>query len=271
MTILYYTTLSLFRINNHPATKTAFVVFAALNAVYVTFWDLVNDWSLCQPNASARFLRDTRGFKNWWYYVAMVIDPIFRFNWIFYAIYTHNAGHASLVSFLIAFSEVTRRGIWTLFRVENEHCTNVGHYRAYRDIALPYKLEDSSTEDVDTAVRGGEEPAANKSRRDQNGVGKPTSPARSGQRSNLQSVVPDIATGTGSMAQQSAPVPGQLKRRRSGTWTQMLAEGHTKDFVKKRPDAGSHVDLELGRKYLDSDDESDSDNSPRPDERNSAD
>ena len=76
------------------------------------------------PYAKHRFLRSTLGFKYaWWYYAAMTIDPIIRFNWIFYAIYAHDAQHSSLVSFFVAFSEVLRRGMWTLFRVENEHCT----------------------------------------------------------------------------------------------------------------------------------------------------
>lgn len=30
--------------------------------------------------------------------------------------------------------------MWTLFRVENEHCTNVGRFRASRDIPLPYEF-----------------------------------------------------------------------------------------------------------------------------------
>lgn len=76
------------------------------------------------PYAKHRFLRTTLGFKyTWWYYLAIFIDPIIRFNWIFYAIYGQEAQHSSLVSFFVAFTEVLRRGMWTLFRVENEHCT----------------------------------------------------------------------------------------------------------------------------------------------------
>lgn len=76
------------------------------------------------PYAKHPFLRSTLAFKYaWWYYAAILIDPILRFNWIFYAIYANNTQHSSLVSFFVAFSEVLRRGMWTLFRVENEHCT----------------------------------------------------------------------------------------------------------------------------------------------------
>jgi len=80
------------------------------------------DWSLGDP--TNKFLRSTLGYKRkWMYYAAIVIDPILRFNWIFYAIFPIELQHSAVLSFLIAFSEVCRRGMWTLFRVENEHCT----------------------------------------------------------------------------------------------------------------------------------------------------
>ena len=74
----------------------------------------------------------------------MILDPILRFNWIFYAIYGQDIQHSALLSFFISFTEVCRRGIWTLFRVENEHCTNVGRFRASRDVPLPYDLPSPS-------------------------------------------------------------------------------------------------------------------------------
>ncbi|KAI1470022.1 EXS-domain-containing protein [Daldinia caldariorum] len=99
------------------------------------------DFSFFQPDTRHRFLRDILGFKRrWLYYVIMVIDPILRFGWIFYAIFTHNKQHSTIVSFLVALAEVTRRGMWALFRVENEHCGNVAQYKASRDVPLPYPL-----------------------------------------------------------------------------------------------------------------------------------
>jgi phage gpG-like protein len=100
------------------------------------------DWSLLDPFASKKFLRDHLALKPvWTYYAAMVIDPILRFNWIFYAIYTNDTEHSARLSFLIALSEILRRGVWVIFRVENEHCTNVGRGRASRDFPLPYHTE----------------------------------------------------------------------------------------------------------------------------------
>jgi hypothetical protein len=82
------------------------------------------DIGVCQPNARNPFLRQTLGYKGpWKYYCAMISDIIFRFSWVLYALPTHNLQHSSIVSFLIGFIEVTRRGMWMLFRVEVRLCT----------------------------------------------------------------------------------------------------------------------------------------------------
>ena len=71
----------------------------------------------------------------------MTIDPILRFNWVLYVIVVDELQHSALLSFFVSFSEILRRAMWTLFRVENEHCTNVVRFRASRDVPLPYELE----------------------------------------------------------------------------------------------------------------------------------
>lgn len=99
------------------------------------------DWSLGNPYAKHPLLREVLAFRQVWvYYVAMVLDVVVRFNWIFYAIFAHDLQHSAVLSFVISFSEICRRGIWTVFRVENEHCTNVLLFRASRDTPLPYDL-----------------------------------------------------------------------------------------------------------------------------------
>lgn len=117
------------------------------------------DFSLLQPHSHHPFLRDVTALKSRWpYYLIMTLDPILRFNWIFYALFTHDTQHSSIASFLIAFSEVTRRGMWTLLRVENEHCANVKQYKASRDVPLPYHL-DVDVDDTDplSSARGSSE------------------------------------------------------------------------------------------------------------------
>ena len=182
------------------------------------------DWSLLQPHAKTKLLRDVRAFKNpYWYYAAMIIDPILRFNWIFYSIYTQDVQHSSVVSFLVGLSEVTRRGIWTAFRVENEHSSNVARFKAFRDVPLPYDLEASSQESL-AAEEGTTETEAQTT-----GV---TSPALSRHRSRTGGALEAQETHTGSSIRRRPAAPTR-------TFTRILAEAHTQDFEKKRkPGAG---------------------------------
>ncbi|KAH6665725.1 signal transduction protein-like protein Syg1 [Halenospora varia] len=223
--IVYYVTLSLYRIDRTNSKLAIFITFAAVNAAYVSVWDLLMDWSVLQPQASKKWLRDVRGFKpTWWYYTAMFLDPIFRFNWIFYAIFTHNTQHSTLASFFVAFSEVTRRGIWTLFRVENEHCSNVARFKASRDVPLPYCIPTPSEEDFQryeaTAI--------------------PEQDAT--QATPTPSQFSRVRTRTSSML-EAGELPGSSSLRRrlapQRTFTSIVADAHTQDFEKKRkPGAG---------------------------------
>ncbi|KAJ5653311.1 SPXN-terminal [Penicillium lividum] len=139
--ILYYATLSMYRIDRHTRFQASFITFALLNSVYTSVWDLIMDWSLGNAYAKHPLLRETLAFRRVWvYYAAMVLDVIIRFNWIFYAIFVHDIQHSAVLSFVVSVSEVFRRGVWTIFRVENEHCTNVLLFRASRDTPLPYEI-----------------------------------------------------------------------------------------------------------------------------------
>ncbi|KAL1958649.1 hypothetical protein VTO42DRAFT_3992 [Malbranchea cinnamomea] len=143
--ILYAMTLSLYRIGRTDHYRAAFVVCACITAIYTSVWDLAMDWSLGNPHSKSPFLRDFLAFRRRWvYYMAIVIDPILRFSWILYILDTSETQHSALLSFVIALLEVCRRGMWSIFRVENEHCANVCRFRASRDIPLPYDLSASS-------------------------------------------------------------------------------------------------------------------------------
>ncbi|CAI7582775.1 unnamed protein product [Penicillium manginii] len=148
--VLYYATLSMYRIDRHTRFQASFITFALLNAVYTSVWDLIMDWSLGNPYAKNPLLREVIAFRRVWvYYAAMVLDVVIRFNWIFYAIWSHDIQHSAVLSFVVALSEICRRGVWSIFRVENEHCTNVLLFRASRDIPLPYEIPDIPTPGLD--------------------------------------------------------------------------------------------------------------------------
>ncbi|ERT01350.1 hypothetical protein HMPREF1624_02595 [Sporothrix schenckii ATCC 58251] len=143
MTILSYVMLSLYRIHESHTNLALFITFSTINSFYTSFWDLFMDFSLVQLESRHFMLRDILALKRRWiYYVIMVLDPLLRFSWIFYAIFTHDAQHNTICSFFVSFGEVARRGMWALIRVENEHCANVAQYKASRDVPLPYHLHE---------------------------------------------------------------------------------------------------------------------------------
>lgn len=187
MSIVAAVTLSLYRISPGAGTLGAFIAFSTINAIYccmsmfsspyfirfpflwgggvvlwssvilvltdTAIWDLFMDFSLLQPRSPAPLLRPITALKpHMIYYAIMTIDPILRFSWIAIAIFTHDKQHSTVVSFIVGLLEVTRRGLWALIRVENEHCANVGAYKASRDVPLPYvfeEVEDTPETDVD--------------------------------------------------------------------------------------------------------------------------
>ncbi|KAL0943389.1 SYG1-like protein [Colletotrichum truncatum] len=221
MSILAAMSLSIYRIDGTRGNLAMFITFSTINAVYTSIWDLFMDFSLMQPQY--HLLREITALKKRWpYYLVMVLDPILRFAWIFYAIFTHDAQHSTIVSFLVALAEVSRRGMWTLFRVENEHCANVKVYKASRDVPLPYRMEPlvSPSPTVSSAFK-------DTNITETNGTAQAVEAATSG-------------TTTAAAASQRAE-QGTVRRRRPSfaappqrSFSKILAEAHRQDFEKRR-------------------------------------
>ncbi|KAI9682550.1 MAG: hypothetical protein M1829_000343 [Trizodia sp. TS-e1964] len=292
MTILFYMTLSLYRIDPSDSLRALFITFATVNAIYCSVWDIAMDWSLGNPFAKNRFLRPVLGFKMpWIYYAATIIDPILRFNWILYAVFSHDLQHSALLSFFVSFSEILRRAMWTLFRVENEHCTNVGRFRASRDVPLPYELSPTpSSSDTESPHHKATESSSCTSPK------FPKSPIRakhapkpalatiagscSGSVPDTDHVTPkstsqtsaDSLRGTslrlrrshtdaaenGRATQRLEPEPGLLQRgiTRVGT---LMAAAHAEDFVRKKKSIGEDERRASNKGAVSSDDDDDDD------------
>lgn len=201
------------------------------------------DMSLLQPNSRHFLLRDILALKRRWvYYAAMAADPILRFAWIFYAIFTFDLQHSTIVSFLVAFAEVNRRGFWTLLRVENEHCANVAQYKASRDVPLPYRieplierlsLEQTPSGPFSTAEQAGVSPAAASGR--STGVDVTSAAARTPATPATvpEDGMPGPAAQDGTVRRRRADSLGGLAIRK------LMAEAHKQDFEKKRLPDGS--------------------------------
>lgn len=260
ITIMSGVALSLYRINGTKGNLASFVTFSIMNSIYTCVWDLLMDFSLLQQDARHPLLRDILALKRRWiYYIIMVADPLLRWSWIFYAIFTYDKQHSTFVSFLIALGEVTRRGMWALLRVENEHCANVAQYKASRDVPLPYRLDheplvagvstDSVTggaavrreEAVASAVHVGG-PARGTPR-----SGRDTAAAATG-ATGVAATTPETPSST-TTADESGAGGLRLRRGRSdvagggvagaspgagGTIRRIIAEAHKQDFEKRR-------------------------------------
>jgi hypothetical protein len=252
-TILYYMSLSLYRLDKTDHLRAFFILCGTINSIYCIIWDLVMDWSelnsvakpriltsipgLIDPTAKHRFLRENLAFNQvWMYYLAILIDPILRFNWIFYAIYANDVQHSAILSFLIALSEVFRRGMWTVFRVENEHCTNVGRFRASRDIPLPYHLESSQEASEERPQPGTSD------EEEQRHTVSPlvTVPSRTSGMDVSRTHTHASASSTVRRRKQNTPSPLIRGMNRVGT---ILHMAHSQDFERRRsPDEASTKD-----------------------------
>jgi hypothetical protein len=207
------------------------------------------DFSLLQPHSRHRLLRDVTSIQpRWLYYGIMIVDPLLRFAWIFYAIFTYDAQHSTIVSFMVAFAEATRRGMWTLFRVDNEHCANVAQYRASRDVPLPYQLEPIMQQSLESIV--------------------PVSTGRSTgvDISGGADAPPSGRTQASATAAEEgqAQEDGNLRMRRADTAghksiSRIIAEAHKQDFEKRRKPTSGPASEILGSVNIDESDDDDDD------------
>lgn len=138
---VYQALLSVYRIDRTEAHRAGFITIATINLGYTIFWDLFMDWLFLQANLEHFLLRNHLAFKRpAYYYAAMAVNVVLRFQWIFYALFSNQIQQLAITLFAIAVAEVVRRFIWLFFRMENEHCTNVEYLRALRETPLPYPV-----------------------------------------------------------------------------------------------------------------------------------
>ncbi|KAJ8774506.1 hypothetical protein K2173_016952 [Erythroxylum novogranatense] len=127
------------------------LVSSAVAIIMTTYWDIVQDWGLLQRNSKNPFLRDKLIISHKSiYFAAMVLDGLLRIAWLQLVLEFNLQGlHKVVVSMLIACLEIVRRGIWNFFRLENEHLNNIGKYRAFKSVPLPFNYYDPDTDKDD--------------------------------------------------------------------------------------------------------------------------
>ncbi|XP_057777186.1 phosphate transporter PHO1 homolog 10-like isoform X3 [Salvia miltiorrhiza] len=142
----YFTTIvavvirTAFEFRKKIAWKVLALLSSAVAAIANTYWDIVVDWGLLQRRSKNLFLRDKLivPHKNV-YFVAMVLDILLRFAWLqLVLILDVHSLHGKTVSTIFSCLEILRRGLWNFFRLENEHLNNVGKFRAFKSVPLPF-------------------------------------------------------------------------------------------------------------------------------------
>ncbi|XXG70575.1 hypothetical protein AAC387_Pa07g0020 [Persea americana] len=113
------------------------------------YWDIVMDWGLLQKNSKNRWLRDELLVsRKSVYFAAMVLNILQRFAWL-QSVLGFQVSFLHIKALLATFAclEIIRRGIWNFFRLENEHLNNVGIYRAFKSVPLPFNYDKDDEKD----------------------------------------------------------------------------------------------------------------------------
>jgi hypothetical protein len=133
--------------------KAALIVYFTLNimsTLYKFSWDILRDWGLFHfKDVKYMGLRKELRFYAIWYYLAVIVNFGLRFMWIVVFVVRMRTSMKLDIEwflFLTAFAEIARRGIWNIFRLENEHLNNCGKFRAVLEVPLPFHPTDMQEE-----------------------------------------------------------------------------------------------------------------------------
>ncbi|KAK1551600.1 hypothetical protein Q3G72_001018 [Acer saccharum] len=126
-------------------------VFSVVATVVGTYWDLVYDWGLLNRKSKNPWLRDKLLVpEKKIYFIAIALNILLRLAWMQTVLdIAHISSYLHFQTWLtiVACLEIIRRGIWNFFRLENEHLNNVGKYRAFKSVPLPFYYEDEDNDE----------------------------------------------------------------------------------------------------------------------------
>lgn len=148
-TIIAVVMRTAFDLNQGMSWRILAIVSSTVATLGSTYWDIVLDWGLLRRNSKNPWLRDKLLVpKKSVYYVAMVLNIVLRLAWM-QSVLGFREGfflHKTAITALVACLEIIRRGIWNFFRLENEHLNNVGKYRAFKTVPLPFINDEDAFE-----------------------------------------------------------------------------------------------------------------------------
>lgn len=119
------------------------LVSSVIATMFNTYWDIFVDWGLLQRKSKNLFLRDKLLVSHKSVYSAAMILDILRFAWLQVVLVVNvHSLRGTTISSIFSCLEILRRGMWNFFRLENEHLNNVGKYRAFKSVPLPFNYYD---------------------------------------------------------------------------------------------------------------------------------
>jgi len=119
------------------------LVLTICSTLFTYLWDNLRDWGLWR---NYRGLRSELKYPVWWYYAAIVLDLIGRFMWILTLMPTTTNPYyinTTDVYFVAAISciELTRRSMWAVFRVENEHISKMSEFNQFLYVPMLFSTQ----------------------------------------------------------------------------------------------------------------------------------
>ncbi|XVE85825.1 hypothetical protein DITRI_Ditri17bG0122200 [Diplodiscus trichospermus] len=148
LTIVAVCLRTAYDINKGIAWRIMAWVVSAIAAIFCTYWDFVYDWGLLNRHSKNRWLRDKLLVPHKRvYFVAMGLNVLLRFAWLQTVLNFKIPLHRQTLTTIVASLEIIRRGIWNFFRLENEHLNNVGKYRAFKSVPLPFNYDEDDDKD----------------------------------------------------------------------------------------------------------------------------
>ncbi|KAL2546731.1 Phosphate transporter PHO1-like protein 10 [Forsythia ovata] len=151
LTIVAVVIRTAFELKKQLTWQVLALVSSVIATMFNTYWDIFIDWGLLQRKSRNLFLRDKLlvSHKSV-YFAAMILDILLRFAWLQVVLVVNvHSLRGTTISSIFSCLEILRRGMWNFFRLENEHLNNVGKYRAFKSVPLPFNYYDDDDDDDD--------------------------------------------------------------------------------------------------------------------------
>ncbi|KAL3232149.1 Protein ERD1 [Nakaseomyces bracarensis] len=111
-------------------------VIMFIQSSYSFFWDVKMDW-MVSSLTNIRGNKNKATFPRFYYQVAIVLDGIMRYWWLWVILFSNTSEQGKPTALLFAqevqFIEVIRRGMWSIFKLEAEYSlkenTNYGYQK----------------------------------------------------------------------------------------------------------------------------------------------